>query len=60
MELKEGWKTSEFWVIVLPIVGVFTLLLVGRVSVEQVVALWPVFAGSGSYAVSRGVAKLAK
>lgn len=55
---KPGYMTTEFWVTILTVVGAFVLIGFGRVSVDQVVNLWPVFAGSGLYSVSRGVAKM--
>lgn len=54
---KPGWITSEFWVTVLPLVGVFLLMALGRITVEQAVSLWPLLLSGGVYSVGRGIAK---
>lgn len=54
---KPGIKTTEFWVTSLVIVAVVVLVLFDKVSIEQVVDLWPVFVGSGIYTLSRGLVK---
>lgn len=56
--MKPGWKTTEFWMQIIPIVGIFALLFVGRISPQDVAELWPIFVGSGAYAISRGGAKV--
>lgn len=54
--MKAGWKTSEFWVT--------TLVIVGLVSASIAAPLSPRYAAIGaavsaaSYAISRGLAKL--
>lgn len=53
-----GWKTSEFWLTALPIAGVFVLLAIGRLEVDDAMRLWPLFTGGGMYAISRGLAKV--
>lgn len=57
---KPGWKTTEFAVTVLTVVGVVVLIALGKVTVDDVVRLWPIFIGSGGYAVSRGLTKMGK
>ena len=57
-KVRKGIKTSEFFVVVFPVLMVFVLLLLGKIEVDQVQDLWPIFTGAASYAVSRGLAKV--
>jgi len=54
---KRGFYTSEFWITILCIIFVFVLLLIGKMNVNDVVDLWPVFTSVGAYSVSRSVVK---
>lgn len=54
---RRGPKTTEFWVTIIAVVGVFGLLLTGKITVQQVVDLWPALGAVTGYAVSRGMAK---
>lgn len=54
---RSGVFTSEFWLTVLPILGVMVLIGIGRLDVDDAVRLWPLFAGTGLYSVARGLAK---
>lgn len=56
---RPGWKTTEFWITVTAIAAVVVLMLAGRLTIEDVLQLWPIFFGGGAYAVSRGLAKKA-
>lgn len=55
--LKPGWKSTEFLLTALLIVAVTVLLGIGRISIKDVVDLWPLAASVGGYALSRGLAK---
>lgn len=57
MVSRPGWQTTEFWISTLLIVGAFLLVALDKVTVDQVLQLWPMFATGGAYAVSRGMAK---
>lgn len=59
-ETKPGWKSTEFWLTGLVIVGVVVLMLADKLTVEDVVQLWPLFASVAGYALSRGMAKGAR
>lgn len=50
-----GWRTSEFWLAVLVLVGTTILMLAGKLDAEA--WQWAVGLTAGGYAVSRGVAK---
>jgi hypothetical protein len=52
-----GWKSSEFWLTALSLLSVVFLIAIGRMTVEDVIRLWPMFAAAGAYSISRGVAK---
>lgn len=56
-DTKPGWYTSEFWLTSLVIVGVFASLILGRITVNDIANLWPLFTGPAAYALSRGLAK---
>lgn len=56
-EVKPGWHTSEFWLTALVIIGVFASLILGRITVNDIANLWPLFTGPAAYALSRGLAK---
>jgi len=58
-ELKaRGWKTSEFWVTVLMVVCCTILIALGKIEVDDIGKLWPLFAGAIGYSASRSIAKL--
>lgn len=57
MNVKPGYLTTEFWVTVLGVVGVVLLMALGRLSVDDLERLWPLVAGTGLYALSRGITK---
>jgi len=54
---KPGWQTTEFALTALLVVAVTVLLAIGRISVEDIVDLWPLAAGISGYALSRGITK---
>ncbi|MEK0324302.1 MAG: hypothetical protein QQN63_01235 [Nitrosopumilus sp.] len=60
MELKTGWKTTEFWTTaVAPLVGAF-LGMFGLIDYEpqaQSVVTFMAAVGPAAYALSRGLAK---
>lgn len=58
-ETKPGWYTSEFLLTALIVVGMFTALILGRITVDDIANLWPLIAGPAAYALSRGLAKKA-
>lgn len=60
IESKPGWKSSEFYITALLIVALVVLVLFDKMTIEDVVNLWPVFVGTGAYALSRGLAKGSK
>lgn len=55
--VKPGIKSTEFWLVAFVIAGVVVLILFDRVTVDEVVDLWPLFLGSSAYSLSRGIAK---
>lgn len=57
---RPGLKTTEFWVTVLPLAGIIIAVLMGRITTEQALNLWPVIMGALGYSISRGMAKSGK
>lgn len=57
MKQNPGWKTTEFWLTLVVAAGCFALLLAGKVTLAEIGELWPIFLGTGAYAVARGSAK---
>jgi len=57
---KPGYKTTEFWVTLTLIVSATTLIAVGKMTVKDVLDLWPMFGSGGAYSLGRGLAKLYK
>jgi asparagine N-glycosylation enzyme membrane subunit Stt3 len=61
---RPGWQTSEFWLQAIPLLGFFLLLGFGRVTVDEVARLWPIFvgfsSGGGVYAIGRSIVKRAE
>lgn len=59
--MKAGWKTTEFWVTTLTIVGLVTTSLVtSLVATGALPATWAAVASgiaAAAYAISRGLAK---
>jgi hypothetical protein len=58
--MTEGLKSTEFWTKMVLIVAVTLLVALGKLRVEQIAELWPIFGLSGAYALSRGWAKNGK
>lgn len=54
--MKSGWKTSEFWLTALTIVGVVGTALAGTLPPKYAAAA--AIAGTSAYAVARGLAKM--
>jgi hypothetical protein len=54
---RVGWRTSEFWLTLVPPVIIAALIAIGRITVEDAERLWPLFAGSGLYAIGRSMVK---
>lgn len=54
---RPGWQTTEFALTALMVVAVTVLIAVGRMEVDDIFELWPLAAGIGGYALSRGMAK---
>lgn len=52
-----GWTTTEFWTNALLIAGVILLISLDRITLDDAVKLWPLFASSGLYSLGRGIAK---
>lgn len=61
---RPGWQTTEFWLSVIPMIGLFLLLGFRIVTVDEAVRLWPHFTafagGGGVYAVARSIVKRAE
>jgi hypothetical protein len=55
--MKTGWKTTEFWLTVLPVAMTFALLWTGKLQPADVQSLLPLFGGLGLYSVGRGLSK---
>jgi hypothetical protein len=55
--MKTGWKTTEFWLTVLPVAMTFALLWAGKMQPADVQSLLPLFGGLGLYSVGRGLSK---
>lgn len=54
---RPGWKSTEFAMTALLVTAITILMALGRLSVEDVVELWPLAVSVGGYAISRGIAK---
>jgi hypothetical protein len=54
--MKNGWRTSEFWITTLTIVGTLAGVAVGFLPAAAVAPVAAV--GTAAYAISRGLAKL--
>jgi len=52
--MTAGWRTTEFWIAVLCIVGGVILLAMGKEDIGK----WLIGIGAGGYVLSRGVAKI--
>lgn len=57
---RSGWRTSEFWLVLVCIVSVVFLLAIGRLTVDDIDRLWSIFGVAGVYVISRGVVKREK
>ena len=55
--VKPGWRTSEFWLSVTPMAVMLVLLVLGRITPDDISSLWPVFIPAGGYGISRGFVK---
>jgi hypothetical protein len=55
--VSPGWTTTEFWTNALLISGVILLIALNRITLDDAVKLWPLFASSGLYSLGRGIAK---
>jgi len=56
--IKEGWKTTEFLLAVIPLSGLLILLGLGSITPDDIAKLWPLLMPAGGYGISRGLAKL--
>ena len=54
---KPGWQSTEFLMTALLVTSITILMALGRLSVDDVVELWPLAISVGGYAISRGIAK---
>lgn len=55
--MTKGIQTSEFWLTLACIIGVFALVGFGKYTVEQVQGLWPMFVTIMGYTLGRGWVK---
>lgn len=56
--ITPGYKTTEFWLVILVIICITILLITGTLTIADVERLWPLFLASGAYSLSRGIAKV--
>lgn len=54
---KPGWRSTEFAMTALLVTSITILMALGRLSVDDVMELWPLAVSVGGYAISRGIAK---
>jgi len=55
--MTNGMKSSEFWLVLILIVGTFVLIGIGKLTPDQLVGLVTTALGVGGYAIGRGIAK---
>lgn len=55
--VKPGVRSTEFWVMLVLMVCVTTLISLDKITIDQALKLWPLFLGSSAYSLSRGIAK---
>jgi hypothetical protein len=58
MDIKSGYKTTEFWVLLLSMAGTYAMLWFGKVdSVQDALAIAAPFLGVVGYGVARSKSK---
>lgn len=55
--VKPGVRSTEFWVMLVLMVCVTTLIGLDKITIDEALKLWPLFLGSSAYSLSRGIAK---